>query len=102
MRCIDTFAMLKELGSRFWFVRKLRGWTPARAACEVGGRERVRECGRCGTLGFSHGDFSFIVEALDDAAGKQLLSPEIVQNQFTMLTQRLLSVPDGPLPAVVR
>jgi hypothetical protein len=32
------------------------------------------------TVGFSHGDFGFIIEALNDAAGKELLSPEIVED----------------------
>jgi hypothetical protein len=38
-------------------------------------------------VGFSHGDFGFVVEALHDAAGKQLLSPEIVEDEFAVLTQ---------------
>jgi hypothetical protein len=30
------------------------------------------------SIGSSHSDFGFVVQALDNAAGKQLLSPEIV------------------------
>ncbi len=39
-------------------------------------------------VGFSHGDFGFVVEALNRAAGKEFLSAEIVEDQLTMLTQR--------------
>jgi hypothetical protein len=39
------------------------------------------------SVGFSHRDFGFVVQTLDDAAGEQFLSPEIVEDQFTMLTQ---------------
>jgi hypothetical protein len=35
-------------------------------------------------VGSSHSDSSFVVQALRDAAGKQLLSVEIVENQFTV------------------
>jgi hypothetical protein len=38
-------------------------------------------------VGFSHGDFGFVVQALDDATGKQLLSAEIVEDQFAVLAQ---------------
>jgi hypothetical protein len=31
-------------------------------------------------VGFSHGDFGFVVQTLDDPAGKQLLSPEVVED----------------------
>ena len=31
---------------------------------------------------FSHSDFGFVVQTLDDAAGKQLLSPEVVEDRF--------------------
>jgi hypothetical protein len=31
--------------------------------------------------GFSHCDFCLVVQAFDNAAGKQLLSPEIVEDQ---------------------
>ena len=34
---------------------------------------------------FSHGDFSLVVQALHDAAGKQLLSAEIVEDEFAMI-----------------
>ena len=33
----------------FWLVRRNRGWTRARAACQVSDRERVRGRGRCGS-----------------------------------------------------
>ena len=36
---------------------------------------------------FSHGDFGFIVQSLDDAAGKQLLSAEAIEDQLPMLPQ---------------
>ena len=39
-------------------------------------------------VGFSHGDFRFVVQALDDSAGKQLLGAEIVEDQFAVLAQR--------------
>src|SRR5450759_679963 len=39
-------------------------------------------------VGFSHRDFGFVVQALDNAAGKELLSTEIVEDEFAMLTQR--------------
>src|SRR5581483_4130894 len=39
-------------------------------------------------VGFSHGDFSFVVQALHDPAGNQLLRPEIVNNQLPMLAER--------------
>ena len=39
-------------------------------------------------VGFSHGDFGFVVQALNDAAGKELLSAEIVEDQLAVLTQR--------------
>ena len=37
---------------------------------------------RAKTVGFSHSDFGLVVQALDDAAGEQLLSPEIVEDQL--------------------
>src|SRR3954470_16539290 len=37
------------------------------------------------SVGFPHGDFCLVVQALDDAAGKQLLSPEIVEDQLAVL-----------------
>ena len=40
------------------------------------------------SVGFSHGDFGFVVQTLNDAAGKELLSSEIVEDQLTMLPQR--------------
>ena len=40
------------------------------------------------TVGFSHGDFSVVVQTLDNSAQKQLLSAEIVEDQFAVLTQR--------------
>jgi hypothetical protein len=39
------------------------------------------------TLGFSHGDFSLVVQTLDNSAGKQLLRAEIVEDQFTVLAE---------------
>jgi hypothetical protein len=39
-------------------------------------------------VGFSHSDFSFVVQALDDATGKQFLSAEVVEDEFAVLTQR--------------
>jgi hypothetical protein len=39
-------------------------------------------------IGFSHGEFGFVVQALNDAAGKELLSTEIVEDQFAVLTER--------------
>jgi hypothetical protein len=38
-------------------------------------------------MGFSHSDFRFVVQALDSAAGKQLLSPEVVEDQLAVLPQ---------------
>jgi hypothetical protein len=34
-------------------------------------------------VGFSHGDFGFVVEALDNTAGKQFLSPEVIEDNET-------------------
>jgi hypothetical protein len=39
-------------------------------------------------VGFSHGDFSLVVQALYDPAGNQLLSPEVVKNWLPMLAKR--------------
>jgi hypothetical protein len=39
------------------------------------------------TVGFSHGDFSLVVQTLDNSAGKQLLSAEIVEDQFAVLAE---------------
>ena len=36
-------------------------------------------------VGFSHGDFGFVVQALDDAAGKLLLRAEIVEDELAMV-----------------
>src|SRR5262249_7322239 len=36
---------------------------------------------------FSHGDFGLVVQTLDDAAGKQFLSAEIIEDQLAMLAQ---------------
>jgi hypothetical protein len=41
-----------------------------------------------GSHRLSHGDFGLVVQALDDAAGKQFLSSDVVQDQFTMQAQR--------------
>jgi hypothetical protein len=35
-------------------------------------------------VGFSHSDFGLIVQALYNAAGKVLLSTEVVEDQFAM------------------
>ena len=40
------------------------------------------------SVGSSDSDFGFVVQALDDAAGKQFLSPEIVEDEFAVLTHR--------------
>jgi hypothetical protein len=37
------------------------------------------------TISFSH-DFGLVVQTLDDATGKQLLSPEIIEDQLAVLT----------------
>ena len=37
------------------------------------------------SIGFSHGDFGFVVQALDDAAREQLLGAEIVEDEFAMV-----------------
>jgi hypothetical protein len=42
------------------------------------------------TVGFSHGDLSLVVQALDNSAGKQLLGSEIVEDQFAMLAGDLV------------
>jgi len=39
------------------------------------------------TVGFSHGDFSLVVQTLDNSAGKQLPGPEIVEDRFAMLAE---------------
>jgi hypothetical protein len=39
------------------------------------------------TVGFSHGDFRLVVQTLDNSAGKQLLSAEIVEDQFAVLAE---------------
>jgi hypothetical protein len=35
-------------------------------------------------IGFSHSDFGFVVQALDNAAGKQLLGTEVIEDELTM------------------
>jgi hypothetical protein len=42
---------------------------------------------RAEAVGFSHSDFGFVVQALDHAAGKLFLSPEVVEDQLAMLAQ---------------
>ena len=37
------------------------------------------------TIGLSHSDFGFVVQTLDNSAGKQLLSAKIVEDQFAVL-----------------
>lgn len=39
-------------------------------------------------VGFSHSDFGFVVQALDDAAGKQFLSSKVIENEFAVFAQR--------------
>ena len=39
------------------------------------------------TVGFSHSDFGLVVQALDDAAGKQFLSAEVIEDQLAVVTQ---------------
>jgi len=36
-------------------------------------------------VGFSHGDFGFVVETLNHTAGKESLNAEIVEDQLTVL-----------------
>ncbi len=38
-------------------------------------------------VGFSQGDFGFVVQPLYNSAGKQLLSAEIVEDQFAVLAE---------------
>src|ERR1035441_6440022 len=38
--------------------------------------------------GFSHGDFGLVIQALHNAARDQLLSPEVVEDELAVLTQR--------------
>ncbi len=40
------------------------------------------------TVEFSHSDFCLVVQAFDDTAGKQLLSPEIIEDQLAVPAQR--------------
>src|SRR6185369_98728 len=46
----------------------------ARAVCQVAGRARVRGSRSAEPVGFSHGDFGFVVQTFDDAARELLLS----------------------------
>ena len=39
-------------------------------------------------IGFSHGEFGFVVQSLNNAAGEKLLSAEIVEDKLAVLTQR--------------
>src|ERR1700693_4467492 len=39
-------------------------------------------------IGFSHSDFGFVVQALNNATGEELLSAEIIEDHLAMLTQR--------------
>lgn len=43
---------------------------------------------RSEAAGFSHGDFGLVIQALDDTAGKQFLSAEVIQDQLPMDPQR--------------
>ena len=38
-------------------------------------------------VGFSHGDFRLVVQALHDAARNQFLSPKVVEDQFSVLME---------------
>ena len=38
-------------------------------------------------IGFSHGDFGLVVQAFHNAAGNQLLSPEVIEDQLPVLTE---------------
>src|ERR1051325_1046146 len=38
-------------------------------------------------VGSSHGDFGLVIQALDHTAGKQLLSPEVVEDEFAVLAE---------------
>src|SRR5215831_14829936 len=40
------------------------------------------------TVRFSHGNFGLVVQTLHNPAGNKLLSAEVIQDQFPMLTQR--------------
>src|SRR5215470_5623536 len=42
---------------------------------------------RTKTIGFSHSDFGLVVQAFDDAAGNQLLRPEVVEDQLAVLPE---------------
>jgi hypothetical protein len=59
-----------------------------RAACQVSDSERVRGHGRCGSVGFSGSHFGFVVQSLNDGAGKELLGSKVVEGQLTVLTER--------------
>jgi hypothetical protein len=39
-------------------------------------------------VGFSHSDFGLVIETFHHAAGNQLLGPEVVEDEFAVLTQR--------------
>jgi hypothetical protein len=41
---------------------------------------------RAKPVGFSHGDFGLVIQALHDAAGNELPRPEVVEYEFAMLT----------------
>jgi hypothetical protein len=36
-------------------------------------------------VGFSHGDFGFVIQALDDTTRDQFLGSEVVEDQFAMV-----------------
>jgi hypothetical protein len=67
---------------------KIAGLPEARAASQVNDRGQVEDTEGSESVGFSHGDFGFVVEALDNAAGKQLLGAEVVEDELTVLAQR--------------
>jgi hypothetical protein len=41
---------------------------------------KFKDSERAKAIGFSHGDFSFVIEAFHDATGNQFLSPEVVED----------------------
>src|SRR5580692_861285 len=69
-------------------VRRNRGWIQARAACQVSDRARFEDPECAKAVGFSHGDLGLVVQTLHDAAGKELLGAEIVEDQLAVLTKR--------------
>ena len=73
--------VLREYGSSEEFVGRFRLGQLAKLVIE---RKFEAEEG-AETVGFPHGDFSLVVQTLDNSAGKHLLSPEIVEDQLTVV-----------------